>query len=60
MPKFKNTKTGRIVDVPDQPPTRKGRARRDKQWADKITRMERSKRWERTGGQAKSQSGGQG
>jgi len=47
MPKFKNTRTGLIVNVPDQPQTRQARPKRDRQWSDKINRMDRSRRWER-------------
>ena len=53
MPKFKNTRTGRIVDVPDRPETRTNRPKRDRQWSDKINRMDRSKRWERVRAAAK-------
>ena len=47
MPKFKNARTGRVVDVPEQPTTRLHRPKRDRQWSAKINRMDRSKRWSR-------------
>jgi hypothetical protein len=47
MPRFRNTRTGRVVDVPDLPTTRTAHVKRDKQWADKLTGMQRSRRWER-------------
>jgi|GEM_PF-3611395 len=47
MSKWKNTKTGRVVDVPDDPATRADRPGRAKQWAQLLTQMSRSKRWAR-------------
>lgn len=47
MPTFNNTRTGRVVEVPDEAPTRRNRPKRDRQWSGKINRMDRSKRWRR-------------
>jgi hypothetical protein len=47
MPRFRNTRSGRVVDVPDLPTTRLGHPKRDKMWAEKLAGMQRSRRWER-------------
>ena len=53
MSKYRNTRTGRVVDLPDEPTTRTRRRGRNKQWAQKLTRMARSKRWERVSDSAR-------
>lgn len=57
MPKYRNTRTGRVVDVPDQAPTRTHRPKRDKQWAININQLDRSQRWERVDGPAPDEGG---
>lgn len=47
MPKFRNTRTGRVAKVADRPATRTERPGREKQWANMLTRMDKSTRWER-------------
>jgi hypothetical protein len=47
MPTYRNTRTGRVVDVPHEPTTRTHRPKRDRQWSDNLTKLDRSKRWER-------------
>lgn len=50
MPTYRNVRTGRVVEVPDEAPTRTNRPKRHKQWSAKIGQMDRSKRWERIDG----------
>jgi hypothetical protein len=47
MPTYKNSRTGRVVDVPAEAPTRRNRPKRDKQWSQKLNQMDRSRRWQR-------------
>jgi hypothetical protein len=58
MPRFRNTRTGRVADVPDEAPTRTSRPKRDKQWAVVIAGLDRSARWERVGKSAPAATSG--
>lgn len=47
MPKYRNTVTGLVVDVPDEPTTRTDRPMREKQWTQQLALLAKSKRWKK-------------